>query len=51
VAGYLLKAGMICEEMGQNDKALAYYDQIKVKYPQSLEAYDVDKYISRINAK
>lgn len=50
-AGYLLKAGRICEEMGQNDKALAYYDRIKVNYPQTLEALDVDKYISRINAK
>lgn len=51
-AGYLLKAGVVCEEMGNKDKALAFYKKIKDQYPQSMEGYDVDKYISRIeNAK
>ena len=47
-AGYLLKAGITCEEMGNKEKALGYYETIKDKYPQSVEAYDIDKYINRI---
>lgn len=48
-AAYMLKAGLVCEELGNNAKALEYYQEIKDKYPQSLEAYDIDKYIARIN--
>lgn len=47
-AGYLLKAGAVCEHLGQDDKALGYYRTIKDRYPQSVEGYDIDKYISRI---
>ncbi len=47
-AGYLLKAGIICEEMGDNEQALQFYDEISVKYPNTLEAYEVGKYISRL---
>lgn len=47
-AGYLLKAGIASEEMGDKEKALSYYETIKDKYPQSVEAYDIDKYINRI---
>ena len=50
-AGYLLKAGAVAEKLGQNDKALSYYEQIKDQYPQSMEAYDIDKYIGRIEAR
>ena len=50
-AGYLLKAGVTCEELGDDARALAFYQQIKDDYPQSMEAYDIDKYISRIEAK
>ena len=50
-AGYLLKAGAVAEKLGQNDKALSFYETIKDKYPQSMEAYDIDKYIGRIEAK
>lgn len=50
-ATYLLKAGMTYEQLGQNDKALAAYKQIKDKYPQSIEGYDIDKYISRVEAE
>lgn len=50
-AAYLLKAGVVCEELGQNEKALGFYKEIKDKYPQSMEGYDIDKYISRIEAK
>ena len=48
-ATYMLKAGLVCEELGNNAKAIEYYETIKDKYPQSLEAYDIDKYIARIN--
>ena len=47
-AGYLLKAGQVAEELGDKDKALACYKQIKDQYPQSVEASDIDKYITRI---
>ena len=47
-AGYLLKAGQVAEEMGDKDKAVSYYKKIKDQYPQSAEASDIDKYITRI---
>ncbi len=50
-ATYLLKAGLVAEKLGDNAKALSYYKKIKDQYPQSMEAYDIDKYIGRIEAK
>lgn len=50
-AGYLLKAGLVSEKLGDNAKALTFYKKIKDQYPQSMEAYDVDKYIGRIEAR
>ena len=50
-AGYLLKAGMVAEKLGENAKALGFYETIKDQYPQSMEAYDIDKYIGRIQNK
>ena len=47
-AGYLLKAGVVAEKLGQNEKALAFYTKIKDQYPSSMEGYDVDKYIGRL---
>ena len=47
-AGYLLKAGQVAEELGDKEKALACYNKIKDQYPQSAEASDIDKYITRI---
>ena len=47
----MLKAGVVCEQMGDNEKALTYYKAIKDKYPQSIEGYDIDKYISRIESQ
>lgn len=49
-ATYLLKAGVVCEEQGKSDKALEYYKKIREQYPQSMEGYDIDKYISRIES-
>ena len=48
-AGYLLKAGVIAEAMGDNAEALKIYNQIKDSYPQTMEGYEIEKYISRIN--
>ena len=50
-ATYMLKAGVVCEQLGDNGKALTYYKTIKDKYPQSMEGYDIDKYISRIESQ
>lgn len=50
-AEYLLDAGLVAEKLGENEKALGYYKQIKEEYPMSMQAYDIDKYISRIEAK
>ena len=47
-AAYLLKAGIMYEELGESAKALEMYEEIKSKYPQSAEGYDINKYISRI---
>ena len=50
-AEYLLKAGVAYEELGENDKALACYKRIQNNWPNSVEGYDIDKYISRIESK
>ena len=50
-ATYLLKAGVVCEELGDKDKALSFYKKIKDQYPQSIEGYDIDKYITRIESQ
>ena len=47
-AGYLLKAGVTAEKLGQDAKALECYKTIKDQYPSSMEGYDIDKYIGRI---
>ncbi len=49
-AAYLLKAGIMYEEMGNTAEALKMYEEIKLKYPQSPEGYEINKYISRIQA-
>lgn len=50
-AGYLLKAGIMAEELGDAAKALSLYETIKNEYPETLEGYEIDKYISRIKVK
>ena len=50
-AEYLLDAGLVAEKLGQNEKALGFYKQIKENYAAAPQAYDIDKYISRIEAK
>ena len=50
-AGYLLKAGIVAEKIGDNKKALGFYETIEDKYPQSMEAYEIGKYIARVENK
>lgn len=47
-AGYLLKAGIMYEELGDKDNAIKTYEEIKTKYAQTMEGYEIDKYIARI---
>ena len=47
-AAYLLKEGSVYEALGRKAEALACYKAIQENYPQSLEAYDIDKYIARV---
>ena len=48
-ATYLLKKGLACEALGDKAGALACYETIRDKYPQSVEAYDISKYIARVS--
>lgn len=41
------KAGLVYQELGQNDKAVAAYQKIKDEWSTSVEAQDIDKYIIR----
>ena len=50
-ANYLLKAGIVAEKLGENAKALSFYELIKDQYPQSMEAYEIGKYIARVENK
>lgn len=47
-AEYLVKAGEVAEELGETEKALAFYKKVKDQYPQAPQAMDIDKYISRL---
>lgn len=47
-AAYLKKAAAVYEVLGDKAEALKCYKAIKENYPTAYEAYDVDKYISRI---
>ena len=47
-AGYLFKAALVSEECGDMAGALKLYKEIETKYPQTIEGYDIQKYITRI---
>ena len=47
-AAYLLKEGLALEQLGSKAEALECYKTIKDKYPQSIEAYDIDRYIAAV---
>jgi TolA-binding protein len=48
---YAFRAGLVAEKLGKNDKALAMYQTIKDKYPATPRAVEIEKYISRVEAK
>ncbi len=50
-ATYMLKAGIMQEELGNTKAAIKLYEEIKIKYPQSQEGAEADKYIARISIK
>lgn len=50
-AAYLVKAGEAYEALGENAKALAAYKLVKDQYSNSIEAADIDKYITRLEVK
>ncbi len=48
---YLLKAGMLAENLAKNDAALKFYQRIKADFPESRQASDIARYIARVEAK
>lgn len=48
---YLLKAGLLAEEMGKNSDALAYYQRIESEFGDSRQAADIARYIARAEQK
>ena len=48
-AGYLFKEGLAYKALGDNAAALACFKSIKTDYPQSIEAYDIDRYIAEVS--
>ncbi|MFC2086886.1 tol-pal system YbgF family protein [Bacteroidota bacterium] len=44
---YLMKAGQVYEELGEFNKALNAYNRIEKEYPNSMEARNIEKYITR----
>lgn len=45
---YLKKAGVLYETKGKPEEALKMYQEVKDKYPTSMQAGDIDKYIARV---
>lgn len=48
-AEYLFRAGLLSETMGNTDKALEIYKNIKDKYPKTEKGSQIDKYINRLS--
>lgn len=48
---YAFRAGLVAEKLGNKENALAMYNTIKDKYPTSPRAAQIEKYISRAEAK
>ena len=40
---------MVYEKLGDKAAALECYKKVEDKYPQSIEAYDIQKYITRVS--
>ena len=48
---YLMKAGLVLEESQKYEKALNTYKKLKNNYPESNQASNIQKYISRVKTK
>lgn len=48
---YMLKAAELLESTGKNEDALKIYETIKLKFPESNEGRNIDKYIARAKVK
>ncbi len=48
---YLYKAGLLSEELGENEKALEAYTQLETDFPESNEGRKVEKFIARVKLK
>ncbi|HCY43510.1 MAG TPA: hypothetical protein DHV48_19605 [Prolixibacteraceae bacterium] len=48
---YMLKAGELLESTSKSNEALAIYETIKQKFPESNEGRNIDKYIARVKSK
>ncbi|HOE94101.1 MAG TPA: tetratricopeptide repeat protein, partial [Candidatus Cryptobacteroides sp.] len=49
-ATYLFKEGLAHKALGNYAAALKCFKSIKNDYPQSIEAYDIDRYIAEVQA-
>ena len=48
---YMLRAGMAYEMAGNYQKAIDTYKSLKAEYPNSNEAFSIEKYIARAQAE
>ena len=48
---YMMKAASLLESMDELEKALALYEEIKLKYPTSAEGTNIEKFIARVKLK
>jgi len=48
---FYLQAGIMYESLDKPAQALKLYQMIKVKYPESSESQEIDKYIARLTSK
>lgn len=48
---YMMKAGQLYELSGDNAAALSKYEEIRMKYPESNEGNNIEKYIARVSNK
>ena len=48
---YMMKAASLLESMDELEKALALYEEIKLKYPTSTEGTNIEKFIARVKLK
>lgn len=46
---YLFRAGLVFQKLENYDRAIEVYERIEKEFPQSLEAHDIQIYISRAN--